>query len=100
MSKRKGIREIAWGYDECDGKVCIYDNGHLDKAKFLTDIELFADHLETPRDVLVHLTIDQVKHLRFRPMSPSEAKNWGADWGVMDCTGEGNRGYPVTAVIV
>jgi len=32
-------------------------------------------------------------------MGPAEAKAWGADWGVMDCTDE-ERGYPVTAVII
>ena len=32
-------------------------------------------------------------------MSPAEAKNWGADHGVIDCT-ETGRGYPVTAVIL
>jgi hypothetical protein len=98
MAKTKGIREIGWGINDNDGKTCIYDNGHLDKAKFITDLEL-AKHLDTPFDVLIHLTVDDVKHMRFRPMSPSEAKNWGADWGVMDCTEEG-RGYPVTAVIL
>jgi hypothetical protein len=95
---RKGIREIGWGYNEGDGGTCIYDNGHLDKAKFITDIEL-APGLNTPKDVLIHLTVDDVKHLRFRSMGPAEAKAWGADWGVMDCTDE-ERGYPVTAVII
>ena len=97
--RRKGIREIGWGYNENEGKVCIYDNGHLDKAKFITDIEINAKRLDTPLDVLIHLTVEDVQHLRFRPMSPSEAKSWGADWGVMECTEEG-RGYPVTAVIL
>ena len=96
--RRKGIREIGWGINESDGKTCIYDNGHLDKAKFITDLEL-AKHLDTPLDALIYLTVEDVKHMRFRPMSPSEAKNWGADWGVVDCTEEG-RGYPVTAVIL
>jgi hypothetical protein len=32
----------------------------------------------------------------FRPMSPTEARSWGADSGVME-TEEG-RGYPVTWV--
>lgn len=97
--RRKGIREIGWGYNENEGKVCIYDNGHLDKAKFITDIEINAKRLDTPLDVLIHLTVEDVRHLRFRPMSPSEAKRWGADWGVMECTEEGH-GYPVTAVIL
>ena len=96
---RKGIREIGWGISDCEGRTCIYDNGHLDKAKFITDIELNAGRLDTPRDVLIHLTADNVQHLRFRPMSPAEAKSWGADYGVMDVTEEG-RGYPVTAVIL
>ena len=95
---RKGIREIGWGYDEGEGATCIYDNGHLDKAKLITDIEL-ASGLDTPKDVLIHLTVDDVKHLYFRPMGPAEAKAWGGDYGVMECTGEG-RGYPVTAVIL
>jgi hypothetical protein len=95
---RKGIREIGWGYNASDDESCIYDNGHLDRAKFITDIQL-APGLDTPKDVLIRLTVSDVKHMRFRPMSPSEAKAWGGDWGVMDCTEEG-RGYPVTAVIL
>lgn len=95
---RKGIREIGWGFSEDEGKTCIYDNGHWDKEAFLKEIRQSC-HLDTPADVLSDLTAADVQHLRFRPMAPSEAKNWGADYGVMDCTEEG-RGYPVTAVIL
>jgi hypothetical protein len=95
---RKGIREISWGYNEGDGGTCIYDNGHRDKQEFLDDL-MHSFHLDTPADILCHLTVDRVQHLRFRSMGPAEAKAWGVDYGVMDCTEE-NRGYPVTAVII
>ena len=97
---RKGIREIGWGINESDDKVCIYDNGTWEPEEFLKEIRQSC-HLDTPADALDSLTIEDVQHLRFRPMSPYEAKAWGADWGVMDCTEEqGPRGYPVTAIIL
>ena len=99
MSKKKGIREIEFGSHSGDmgSKTCIYDNGHLDKAKFVTDVELDAPRLDTPLDSLIHFISADVQHLWFRPMSPSEARDWGCNSGVMQC--EEGQGYPVTAII-
>ena len=93
--KKKGIREIEWGVSAGDGGSCIYDNGHIPAEQFLSAVKE-ADHLDTPKDVREAYTVDDVEHLRFRPMSPTEARNWGCDYGVMEC--DGQRGYPVTAI--
>ena len=92
---RKGIREIEWGQCAGEGGSCIYDNGHIDKTDFLKMLRESC-HLDTPADVLCDLDESRVVHTRFRPMSPSEAKNWGGDYGVMQA--DGQRGYPVTAI--
>lgn len=92
---RKGIREIEWGPSAGFGGSCIYDNGHIAPEAFLAAVQAAA-HLDTPEDVRRGFTAADVQHLRFRPMSPSEAKRWGCDSGVLEA--EGDRGYPVTAI--
>ena len=93
--RRKGIREIEWGVSAGYGGTCIYDNGHISAEQFLVAVK-DSKHLNTPIDVRVKFTVDEVQHLRFRPMSPSEALNWGCDHGVIEA--DGQRGYPVTAI--
>jgi len=95
MSKSKGLREIEWGlYAGGDNKLCIYDNGHVDPVVFLKRVRSMANS-SAPDDVRAALTEQDVNHIRFRSMSPSEARSWGADSGVMEA--EDGRGYPVTA---
>ena len=93
MAKRKGIREIEW-----DGKVCIYDNGHIDPEQFLASVRdsRTSDVSEERR---AELTVSDVEHVRFRPMSPYEARVWGCNSGVMEAE-EKEQGYPVTRVII
>lgn len=96
MKKRKGLREIEWG--PCAGacnKICIYDNGHIDPEKFLEQVRTMSGS-DVPLEARASLSVDDVKHSRFRPMSPTEAWSWGADSGVMDA--EEGRGYAVTWV--
>lgn len=94
-NKRKGLREISWGINDSDGGTCIYDNGHIDAGEFLEMVRGFRQS-NTPQEARDALSADDVEHLRFRPMSPTEACGWGCDYGVMEC--DGQRGYPVTAV--
>ena len=96
MAKRKGLREIEFGI--CAGnfnKTCIYDNGHIDSSEFLKRVREMK-RSDVPQDAREALTILDVEHRRFRPMSPSEARSWGCDSGVMEA--EDGRGYPVTSV--
>jgi len=46
-------------------------------------------------DARTKLTVEDVEHIRFRPMSPTEARGHGLDWGVFQTD---TGGYPVTAV--
>lgn len=94
--RRKGLREIEWGLPGGDrNKTVIYDNGHEDPEAFLRRV--VADKtLDTPLDVRQALTAADVEHMRFRAMSPTEAKSWDCDSGVLECESE-TRGYPVTA---
>lgn len=95
--KRKGLREIEWG--PCGGdrnKTVIYDNGHEDPESFLRRV--VADKsLDTPLDARKALKTSEVLQTRFRSMSPTEARSWGVDHGVMECESE-TRGYPITMV--
>ena len=96
MSKN-GLREVPWGIsDDCE-EVCIYDNGHIEADAFIQSVVAFASS-DVPKDTRETLTAEDVQYLRFRPMSPSEARAWGCTSGVMKA--EGGRGYPVTAVIL
>ncbi len=91
------LREIPFGtpISDPDG-CCIYARGHIDKAEFLGAVKA-SKVFEVPEDAREALTIDDVEYIRFRPMSPSEARGHGLTWGVME-TDEG--GYAVTAVKV
>ena len=93
--EKKRFREIEWGVSAGFGGTCIYDNGHIPADLFLISVKA-AKHLDTPMDVREDFKVDEVQYLRFRPMSPSEARNWGCDHGVMEA--DGQRGYPVTAI--
>lgn len=93
MSKR-GLREIVWGRDS--DQRCIYDNGHLPPADFLAAVKAWKSSY-IPADAREMLTEADVSHRRFRPMSPTEARSWGFDSGVVDTE---SGGYPVTRVIL
>lgn len=97
--KRGTLREIEWG--TCAGefmnKTAIYQLGHIEPMVFLETVRGNAS-LDTPQDIRDSLEASSVQHLRLRPMSPSEAKSWGCDSGVMEA--QEGRGYQVTAVIV
>lgn len=94
MSKIK-LKEIPFGtpVDDPDG-YCIYANGHLDPASFLDAVKSMSGG-EVPDDARSELTIDDVEYVRFRPMSPTEARQNGVHWGVVQVE---TGGYPVTAV--
>lgn len=93
---RRGLREIEWGIHEWDHKLCIYGLGTIEPTRFLDMVRNLAGS-GAPQDVRDALTPDEVRHMRFRPLSPSEARERGLDWGVLE-TEEG--GYQVTSVIV
>ena len=96
---KKGLREIEFGYyaGEAQNKICIYDNGHIEPSEFLGRVASFSSSC-VPLDARLALTAGDVKHTRFRPMSPSEARRWGADYGVFEA--EDGRGYAVTLVLL
>lgn len=89
------LKEIPFGtpVGDPDG-YCIYANGHLDPVAFLDAVKGW-EQSEVPDDVRAELTAEDVKHIRFRPMSPTEARSNGLSWGVMQTE---SGGYPVTAV--
>lgn len=89
------LREIPFGtpIDDPDG-YCIYTTGHVDKSAFLEAAKAMTG-CDTPDDARAALGLDDVEHIRFRPMSPSEAASHGLTWGVMQCAA---KGYKVTAV--
>lgn len=94
--KTKGLREIEWGIQAGDcNKTCIYDNGHIDPVEFLERVREM-EWTDVPDDARAALTVEDVTHSRFRPMSPTEAYSWGSTSGVMEA--EDGRGYPVTWV--
>ena len=97
--KTKGLREIEWGHcaGEMMNRTCIYDNGVIPPEQFLRTIRECST-LDTPADIREALKQEDVQHIRFRPMSPSECRCWGCDFGVMEA--EGENGYPVTAIFV
>jgi len=95
MRKLKGLREIPWGIPESD-QTCIYDNGHIDAAEFLQRVRDW-NASDVHSEYRSALTLADVEYLRFRPMSPSEARQYGVDSGIIR-TLEG--GYPVTAVML
>lgn len=89
------LREIPFGPCGDADQTCIYDNGHLDRHEFLALVrELHSS--DTPAEARHALNPEDVQHIRFRPMSPTEARHMGYTSGVMR-TEKG--GYPVTAVI-
>jgi hypothetical protein len=92
---RVKLREIPFGtpIDDPDG-YCVYTNGHVDKTAFLEAVKVMAGS-DIPDDARGALELEDVEHIRFRPMSPSEARGNGLTWGVMQTE---DRGYPVTAV--
>jgi len=90
-TKGKGLREICFGLA---GETVIYDNGHQDKDKFLAAIKTWGQS-DLPDDAIDSLTVDDVEHTRFSPMSPTQARCRGFDYGVL-LTIAG--GYPVTMV--
>jgi hypothetical protein len=89
------LREIPFGtpIDDPDG-YCIYTNGHVDKTAFLEAVKVMSGS-DIPEDARGALELEDVEHIRFRPLSPSEARGSGLTSGVMQ-TNEG--GYLVTAV--
>ena len=98
-ARSKGLREIEWGLPGTDHtKLCIYDNGHIDPSRFLERLRAFNSS-SVERCFRDQITADQVTHSRFRPMTPNEAREWGADSGVMEAE-DGHKGYPVTLVIL
>lgn len=90
------LKEISWGPAGDADEVCIYTNGHVPPDGFLEAIRCLTTS-DVPDDTRSALTPQDVKHTRFRPMSPSEARSMGYDHGVMEAEEE-HRGYPVTAV--
>ena len=99
MAKGKGLREIEYGpYMGGErNQICIYDNGHIDPGEFLKRVRGMTNSA-VPDDARAALIVDDVIHSRFRPMSPSEARSWGCDSGVMEA--EDGCGYPVTQVVL
>jgi hypothetical protein len=97
MKTKKGLREIEWGiYAGGNNKLCIYDNGHIPWDEFIARLKEFKT--DVPQENIDEVTEKEVQHIRFRPMSPSEARSWGADSGVV--VAEEGIGYPVTMVIL
>ena len=94
---KKGLREIEWGsYAGGDNKTCIYDNGHIPKDEFIAMLKDFRT--DVPQENIDELTESDITHTWFRPMSPSEARAWGCDCGVMQA--DEGQGYPVTVVVL
>jgi hypothetical protein len=89
------LKEIPFGtpVDDPDG-CCIYTNKHVDKSEFLDAVKSMRGS-NVPDDARAALTIEDVEHIRFRPMSPTEARGNGISWGVFETD---TGGYPVTAV--
>ncbi len=89
------IKEIPFGtpIDDPDG-YCIYTNGHVDPVAFVEAVKSMQAS-EVPNEARAEITVANVEHIRFRPLSPTEAKGSGLTWGVLE-TKDG--GYPVTAV--
>ncbi len=96
MSQRPKLREIPFGLNDAADEVCIYDNGHIEPELFLRRVREWQAS-DVPQDARDGLTLSDVQHIHFRPMSPSEARAWGCDSGVMKTE---TGGYPVTAVIL
>ena len=94
-TRRKGLREIDWMCN-CVEKVCIYDNGHILPNEFLARVRGWVDS-DVPQENREALSSKDVRHLQFRPMSPTEAHQYGLDYGVVETD---KRGYPVTAVLI
>ena len=92
--RKKGLREILYGLNADSDKVCIYDIGHIDPAEFCARVRAWSGS-EVPQDARDALTVDDVEHTRFRNLSPTEARQYGFDHGVIDTL---HGGYPVTAV--
>lgn len=100
IDTKKGViklKEIPFGtpIDDPDG-YCIYANGHVDASEFLAAVKSMAAS-DVPEDVRAELTVADVEYCRFRPMSPTEARGHGIDWGVVQTD---TAGRPVTAVKV
>lgn len=97
---KDSLKEIEWGL--CAGgdnaRICIYALGNLEPECFLALVRRKQDS-DIPFEAREALDVLDVEHVRFRPMSPSEARAWGCDSGVIEAT-EGDRGYAVTRVIL
>jgi hypothetical protein len=94
-NRKLKLKEIPFGAPIDDpGGYCIYANGHIDPLAFLDAVRSMKSS-ETPNDVRMRLTTEDVKHLRFRPLSPTEAKRNGASCGIYETE---TGGYPITAV--
>lgn len=89
------LKEVPFGLNDYCDEICIYTLGHKDPSEFLKAVRSFAKS-DVPQDARDALTVEDVEHLRFRPMSPSEARSWGCGSGVMETIEP--RGYGVTAV--
>ena len=93
------LREIEFGIAGGDrNETCFYVLGHIDPQAFL-NIVVEDKSSDVPLDARQALTVDNVEHTRFRPMSPTEARSWGCDTGVMVAE-TGHRGYAVTRVML
>jgi hypothetical protein len=91
------LKEIPFGTPASDPDgYCIYTNGHVDPEKFLEAVRSMRES-ELPDDARAALTMEDVQHIRFRPMSPTEARGHGLDWGVFTTE---IGGYQVTAVML
>lgn len=93
------LREISFGtpVDDPDG-YCIYCLGHVESPEAFLHAVRDLKPSEIPLDARQALTVDDVEFIRFRPMSPSEARGYGLTWGVMQVPEGETNGYPVTAV--
>ncbi len=96
--KAIGLKELEWcsGYGEGSDKTCLYANGHIDKAEFLTAVKA-CRWSDVPQDAREALTLDDVQQCMFRRMSPSEARARGYDSGMLQ---DENGKMKVTMVIL
>lgn len=89
------LKEIPFGTPAYDADAyCIYTNGHVDPLVFLDAVRAMKGS-DVPEDARAALTVEDVEHIRFRPMSPTEARENGLTSGVFQTE---TGGYPVTAV--
>jgi len=94
--RKWNLRELPWGPSGDADETCIYDNGHIDPVEFLSAVRAMTC-TDVPQDTRDALVASDVQHIRFRPMSPTEAQSLGYDSGVMETE---TGGYLVTAVML